>query len=129
MHKIHAKEFVWGDFSTDHLCAVDDGWVTDKHGHKWCDPRTTFETLIHTLNACRDNYLATKDKHWWWQMIQLLPTSYNQKRTIMLNYEVLANIYKSRKNHKLDEWCTFCEWIEELPYAEIIIGEDGGRDG
>lgn len=74
------------------------------------------------LDAALKNLGATKDKTWWWQMIQLLPTSYNQKRTIMLNYEVLANIYKSRKNHKLDEWHTLCDWIETLPYSELITG-------
>jgi hypothetical protein len=75
------------------------------------------------LNVVRYEYLRTKDKDWWWQMIQLLPSSYNQKRTIMLNYEVLANMYKSRKNHKLDEWHTFCDWIKDLPYSELITGE------
>ena len=78
---------------------------------------------IEALNAYRDLYLKTKDKTYWWQLIQLLPSSYNQKRTVMLNYEVLANIYKSRRNHKLDEWRTFCDWIESLPYAELITGE------
>lgn len=74
------------------------------------------------LNDARKKFLATNDKTYWWQMIQLLPTSYNQKRTIMLNYEVLANIYRSRRNHKLDEWHTFCDWIESLPYSELITG-------
>ena len=77
---------------------------------------------INVLNYYRNRYLKTKDKKYWWQMIQLLPSSYNQKRTVMLNYEVLANIYKSRRNHKLDEWYTFCDWIEELPYSELITG-------
>lgn len=80
---------------------------------------------IDFLNVCREGYLKTKDKKYWWQMIQLLPSSYNQKRTVMLNYEVLANIYKSRKNHKLDEWSVgFMEWIESLPYSELICGPE-----
>ena len=78
---------------------------------------------IQILNDWRKLYLKTKDKRYWWQMIQLLPSSYNQKRTIMLNYEVLAGIYPMRKNHKLDEWVEFCKWIETLPYSEIIVGE------
>ena len=78
--------------------------------------------LIDILNNYRFWYNETKDKKYWWQMIQLLPSSYNQKRTVMLNYEVLANIYKSRKNHKLDEWVELCKWIESLPYSEIITG-------
>lgn len=79
--------------------------------------------VISALNANREAYLKTKDKKYWWQMIQLLPSSYNQKRTIFLNYEVLASMYYWRKNHKLDEWRTFCEWIETLPYAHLITGE------
>ena len=81
--------------------------------------------MIVTLNICREDYLKSKSKDDWDQMIQLLPSSYNQKRTVMLNYEVLANIYESRKNHKLDEWHTFCHWIEELPYSELITGYEG----
>ena len=124
MHKIHAKEFTLDDFSHEHLTMTDDGWVTDNNGFKWCDPLTTLETLKNTLNACRDMYLKTKNKVWWWQMIQLLPSSYNQKRTVMLNYEVLTNMYHARKTHKLDEWHDFCAWIETLPYAkELIVGE------
>lgn len=105
MHKIHAKKFEREDFSTDHLI-----------------PRMkeVLDVTIANLNACRGNYLETNDKQWWWQMIQLLPTSYNQKRTVQLNYAVLRNIYHSRKNHKLDEWHTFCRWIEGLPYSELI---------
>ena len=80
--------------------------------------------VIDCLNACRETYLKTKDKTDWWQMIQLLPSSYNQKRTVMLNYEVLANIYKWRKDHKLDEWREFCKWIEGLPYSEIVTGKE-----
>ncbi len=83
---------------------------------------TTF--IIPVLNANREAYLKTKDKSYWWQMIQLLPSSYNQRRTVMLNYEVLANMYRSRKNHKLDEWHTFCDWIKALPYSELITGKE-----
>lgn len=105
MHKIHAKKFEREDFSTDHLI-----------------PRMkeVLDVTIANLNACRGNYLETNDKKWWWQMIQLLPSSYNQKRTVQLNYAVLKNIYHARKNHKLDEWHTFCSWIEQLPYSELI---------
>lgn len=90
-------------------------------------PTVTVRQIMWALkNAYRENYLETKDKQDWWQMIQLLPSSYNQRRTVMLNYEVLANIYKSRRNHKLDEWHTFCDWIESLPYSELITGEKKG---
>ena len=115
MHKIHAKEFTLEDFSCEHLTAES----------------ITFglEPIIDILNKNRELYLQWKNideekKTLWWQMIQLLPTSYNQKRTVMLNYEVLANIYKSRRNHKLNEWHTFCDWIEELPYSELITGKE-----
>ena len=118
MHKIHAKEFTMDDFSHEHLVeAVED----DRDGLYFC-PANTLAFLIKGLNICREKYLETKDKKYWWQMIQLLPTSYNQKRTVMLNYEVLINMYKSRKNHKLDEWKDFCKWIETLPYSELITG-------
>ena len=109
MHKIHSKEFVLDDFSHEHLFELD-----------------VLNTVIGYLNHYRNEFLITKDKKCWWQMIQMLPSSYNQKRTVMLNYEVLANIYKSRKNHKLDEWRDFCKWIETLPYGELITGEDNG---
>lgn len=116
MHKIHAKEFTLEDFSTEHLFDTDslnvELWSLD-----------TFRQILEALNAAREAFLATNDKRYWNNMIQLLPTSYNQKRTVMLNYEVLANIYKSRKNHKLDEWRELCAWIEKLPYSEIITGE------
>ena len=108
MHKIHAKEFTLEDFSCEKLY----------------DPLGDLRPIVDRLNVYRERYLETKDKNDWWQMIQLLPTSYNQKRTVMLNYEVLANIYKSRRNHKLDEWLTFCDWIEELPYSELITGKE-----
>lgn len=106
MHCIHKHEFTLEDFSHDHLL----------------DPIQDLRPIIDTLNMYREYYLCSRDKQLWWQMIQLLPSSYNQKRTIMLNYEVLANIYHSRKDHKLDEWRKFCAWIEELPNSEIIIG-------
>ena len=108
MHKIHAKEFTLDDFSCEKLY----------------DPIGDLRPIVDRLNVYRERYLETKDKNDWWQMIQLLPTSYNQRRTVMLNYEVLANIYKSRRNHKLDEWHTFCDWIEELPYSELITGKE-----
>ena len=110
MHKIQAKEFTLDDFSNEHL--VSTGFESVR----------LLVTIIRSLNYARDMFLKTKDKKWWWQMIQLLPTSYNQKRTVMLNYEVLVNIYHSRKNHKLDEWHVFCDWIRQLPYSELITG-------
>ena len=113
MHKIHAKRFEREDFSIEHLENCDE--------HHWM---VCMDNVISALNVSREKYIETKDKKYWWQMIQLLPSSYNQKRTVMLNYEVLANIYKSRRNHKLDEWHTFCDWIETLPYSELITGED-----
>lgn len=117
MHKIAAKEFTLEDFSCEHLS----------------EPAiSVLKNTVETLNQARDLYLGFdgfkhtwgdwEKKHYWWQMIQLLPSSYNQKRTVMLSYEVLANMYKSRKNHKLDEWHTFCDWIESLPYSEMITG-------
>lgn len=123
MHKIAAKEFELDDFSTEHILSLSD------NEFKFpiiCGVAMTsmgvFSYILDALNFYRKKYLETKDKTYWWQMIQLLPSSYNQKRTIMLNYEVLANIYKSRKNHKLDEWHTFCDWIESLPYSKLITG-------
>lgn len=124
MHKIAAKEFTLEDFSTEHLTS---------------NMKTLLKRTIDTLNDCREWYLKydsmrDEDKNYfeegitckkdiWWQMIQLLPSSYNQKRTVMLNYEVLANMYKSRKDHKLDEWREFCKWVKTLPYSELITGE------
>lgn len=120
MHKIAEKEFTIGDFSTEHLLSrVNDEWKLPGK-----PPYEILRTTIHTLNKCRNAYLKNKNKEYWWQMIQLLPSSYNQRRTTMLNYEVLANIYKSRKNHKLDEWREFCKWIESLPYSELITGNE-----
>ena len=115
MHKIAAKEFNVNDFSHEH--------IEELEGDEY---NMSYDWLLRTvdiLNYYRMKYLETYDKIYWWQMIQLLPSSYNQRRTVMLNYEVLANIYKSRKNHKLDEWHTFCDWIETLPYSELITGK------
>ena len=125
MHKIADKEFTLEDFSHEHLCD---------------DELALLEEVIARLNMNRVAFIAKNDKQvdrytimsdecyakykktLWWQLIQLLPSSYNQRRTVMLNYEVLANMYKSRRHHKLDEWHTFCDWIEELPYSELITG-------
>lgn len=123
MHKIHDKEFTLGDFSHDYLIEEKNGWIEDEKGYKWCCAPICLETTVKTLNAYRYQYLKTKNKRYWYQMIQLLPSSYNQKRTVMLNYEVLANMYKSRKNHKLDEWHVLCDWMENLPYSELITGD------
>lgn len=132
MHKIHAKEFTLEDFSYEHLITSKDPDCYDAsyHWHSesantnlYATPLDGLKVIIGILNANREAYLKTKNKEYWWQLIQLLPSSYNQRRTVMLNYEVLANIYKSRRNHKLDEWHVFCEWIENLPYSELIIGE------
>ena len=117
MHKIHEKEFTLEDFSYEHLFNE-----YERHTRDDCDYLLTLEMVIDQLNDARQEFLKTKDKKYWWQMIQLLPSSYNQKRTVMLNYEVLANIYKSRKAHKLDEWRELCRWIEGLPYSELITG-------
>lgn len=117
MHKIAEKEFEWGDFSTEHLIRVRDSHLGDTV------PTLVFDSVICGLNFWRNRYLKTTSKDDWWQLIQLLPSSYNQTRNVMLNYEVLANIYRQRKGHKLDEWREFCEWIESLPYSELITGK------
>ena len=126
MHKIAAKEFELNDFSYEHL--DDDHYACNVVSGDHSDYLTSLDILkytIESLNYWRRRYLSTKDKDDWWQMIQLLPSSYNQKRTVMLNYEVLANIYKSRRNHKLDEWSVgFINWMKDLPYSEIITGSD-----
>lgn len=137
MHKIADKEFEEGDFSTEHLFDAESKDVEFPiiHGEEH-SPIWSLNMTIKMLNFYRKKYLETKTKPmkeeakraplikaYWWQMIQLLPSSYNQRRTVMLNYEVLANIYKSRRNHRLDEWHTFCDWIESLPYSELITGE------
>lgn len=108
MHTIHKKMFTISDFSTDHLM------IRNKQ---------VMETMVNILNAARHDYLVSGDKQDWWQMIQLLPSSYNQQRTVQMNYEVLTSMYRWRKDHKLDEWREFCKWVESLPYAEVIVGE------
>lgn len=125
MHKIHEKEFTLDDFSHEHLMDYYNQSVPLSSNE--ISSYSYIAMLHHTidiLNRARTHYLETKDKDWWWQMIQLLPSSYNQRRTIMLNYEVLANIYKNRHTHKLDEWRAFCSWIEELPYSQVITLEE-----
>ena len=154
MHKIAAKEFTLEDFSCEHLVDCEDTYIYSGTCEEFIGPKETLKVVIDMLNESRREYLETKDKKYWWQMIQLLPSSYNQKRTVMLNYEVLANIYKFRKNHKLDEWAEhddidirtlkryydgdfklispdkalatigFCDWIKTLPYSELITGKE-----
>ena len=126
MHKIADKEFTLDDFSHEHLF-IDDHYDLTKRMRVLSCQQLLLGTIA-VLNASRNKYLETKDKEYWWQLIQILPSSYNQKRTVMLNYEVLANIYKSRCNHKLDEWHTFCDWIESLPYSELIIGKENSNE-
>ncbi len=124
MHKIHEKEFTLEDFSCEHL--IDEAIYQKTEGGDTvqCNPLARLKCTISDLNVCRAAYLETKDKKYWWQLIQMLPSSHNQRRTLMMNYEVLRNIYHARKNHKLDEWREFCKWIETLPYAaELITGE------
>lgn len=124
MHKIHAREFTLEDFSHEHLYR-DNSVIVNyvKNDFRILNNIQWLMLTIDLLNSMREAYLETKDKKCWWQMIQLLPSSYNQKRTVMLNYEVLANMYKSRKDHKLDEWRELCEWMRGLPYSELITGE------
>lgn len=144
MHKIAAKEFTLEDFSTEHLFGDKDMLKWDERtdiakdhalaavnvNGDWCyfSPRGYIQMTCNMLNRFRQLYLETKDKNYWWQMIQLLPSSYNQKRTVMLNYEVLANMYKSRKGHRLDEWRTMLDWIESLPYSELITGKSESEE-
>ena len=109
MHKIHEKEFTLEDFSCEQLDM---------------DGRNVLEDTINVMNEARAYFNKNKAKNNWWQMIQLLPNSYNQTRNVMMNYEVLCNIYHSRKGHRLDEWVKFCKWIEELPYSELIVGKE-----
>lgn len=155
MHKIGEKEFTLDDFSCEHLMSFEDSnyWEEDSDNACFIDPgkkevvvakSLILNYIIPMLNVARGKYneigqklkesdltdaerkhLVAQQKLFWWQMIQLLPSSYNQKRTVMLNYEVLANMYRSRRNHKLDEWHTFCDWIEDLPYSELITGRRG----
>ena len=114
------------DFSCEHLLGLEDEpfKVSVSSDGTKLSPLGFMADAIQMLNGCREKYIETKKKIYWWQMIQLLPSSYNQRRTVMLNYEVLANIYRDRKNHKLDEWRYFCKWIETLPYSEIITMEE-----
>lgn len=146
MHKIADKEFTLEDFSHEHLLWIDpsdekvdlvlENLTVDCSGYKdessVYSPFGLLNVTIEMLNKCRERYLValkTEEetglpaKYIWWQMIQLLPSSYNQRRTVMLNYEVLANMYRSRKNHKLDEWHVLCDWIKTLPYSQLITGE------
>lgn len=113
MHKIQEKEFTLEDFSFENIPSTYNWFLNE--GDLIAD-------LLYALNDARTNYIETKNKKYWWQMIQLLPSSYNQTRNVMMNYEVLANIYQWRKDHKLDEWREFCKWIERLPYSELITG-------
>lgn len=118
MHKIQAKEFILDDFSHEHL--IDEYWEDGFWESEWLDD---LRTTIARLNRARNRFLKTKDKKYWWQMIQLLPSSYNQRRTVMLNYEVLRNQYHARKNHKLDEWHDYCKMLEALPHSDLITME------
>lgn len=117
MHKIHAKEFTLDDFSCEHL-----GDSVVVNGVDLNVGLACFIQTIRVLNAARQWFLDTGDKKYWWQMIQLLPSSYNQKRTVQMNYEVLVGLFRDRKNHKLDEWHVLCDWIRLLPYSDIITG-------
>ena len=127
MHKIHEKEFYEEDFSFEQIMSEYENYYEgdDAMHTAYC----SMQNVISALNRLRYMYKITKNKKYWYAMIQLLPSSYNQKRTIMLNYEVLANIYKSRKDHKLDEWHVFCDWIESLPYSELITGQSVEEKG
>lgn len=141
MHKIQEKEFTLEDFSTEHLqdceCVSEDEFYEFPCGRRYT-PMDSLVDTIKMLNKWRDLYIngvhrggclkIRQDKDIWWQMIQLLPSSYNQTRNVMMNYEVLANIYKSRRCHKLDEWREFCRWIETLPYSELIMSAAGLDD-
>lgn len=131
MHKIHSKEFTPDDFSHEHLLTIDDlGLDTglcaiDVDGSTcFYTPDGQLDIICKALNKYRAKFLETKDKTYWWQMIQLLPSSYNQRRTYMFSYEALSKIYRERHNHKLDEWHGLCDWIRSLPYSEIITLED-----
>lgn len=125
MHRIDAKEFTLDDFSAEHLIDFESAESDFPifHGAEH-SPIGLLNQTIRILNFYRQKYLATKEKKYWWQLIQLLPDSYNQTRNVTLNYEVLANIYKARRNHKLDEWRDFCNWIETLPYSDLITGKE-----
>lgn len=126
MHTICNKEFVLDDFSNEHLSHSADGGAHCKLEcvGEWemeLYPKALLRLIVVLLNSNRNMYLQTKDKKYWWQIIQLLPSSYNQRRTVLLNYEVLLNMYHARKNHKLDEWRDFCGWVESLPYMGVFL--------
>lgn len=140
MHRIHAKKFTMDDFSTEHLLSEED-WkkddnmstddilsMSDRYCATYMSPHNIMSWTLLVLNRARELYLETNDKKYWWQMIQLLPSSYNQKRTVQMNYQVLQRIYHQRKNHKLDEWHTLCDVIKDLPYAAWIIYECEDQD-
>ena len=129
MHKIHSKEFTLEDFSCEHLCNTASLYLSDIIGclNFYRGVYNSFDEKASDLNWFKsfvEDYGLQTKKDVWWQMIQLLPSSYNQRRTVMLNYEVLAGIYPKRKDHKLDEWHDFCDWIKTLPYSEIITLEE-----
>ena len=124
MHSIHKKPFFVDDFSYEDILDSCDRPIISARWQERVDgsPYEVFCTIVELLNRCREMYLETGEKIWWRQIIQFLPSNYNQRRTLMLNYEVLANIYRARRNHKLTEWREFCRWIETLPYSELITG-------
>ena len=128
MHKIAEKEFTLEDFSYEHLFTEGQNVYCDTapvtEDDLFVNSTELMRIIIEVLNQYRKDFLDTKNKAYWWQLIQLLPSSYNQTRNVMMNYEVLANIYRQRKNHKLDEWREFCKWIESLPYSEMITGKE-----
>ena len=123
MHKIHDREFTLDDFSHEHLFDGIDRVEGESDMEYYENPTRCLYYTVQVLNHYRNKFIQTKDKKYWWQLIQLLPSSYNQRRTVQLNYAVLRNIYHSRRNHKLDEWHTFCDFIRTLPYSELITGE------
>ena len=127
MHKIADKEFTLDDFSCEHLITREQPLVEGVDAVEPPNAIWLMNRIIQTLNQYRNLYLQTKDKKYWWQLIQLLPSSYNQRRTVMANYEVLANMYKSRRNHKLDEWVDFCAEIERLPHSELITKKENDQ--
>lgn len=122
MHTIHKKPFGLDDFSHEHLIGVPLSYHGKDDYNPYENPYTTLNYVVNVLNFYRERYMETGDKEYWWQIIQLLPSSYNQRATVQMSYEALANIYRQRRNHKLDEWRGFCKWIEKLPYSELITG-------
>lgn len=132
MHKIAEKEFTMEDFSYEHLFTEGQNVYCDTapitEDDLFVNSTELMRIIIEVLNQYRKDFLDTKNKTYWWQLIQLLPSSYNQTRNVMLNYEVLANIYRQRKGHKLDEWREVCKWIESLPYSELITGKEDSNN-